>query len=239
MLADIKQYFASLLRRKKESPPEARSEGTSPHYVRRLHPRHGPLRGAIKFLVPELGSVDVVNLAVGGALIEAIGAELEPFLSPGGELQGELLILHERIPCVLLPVNYYDAATGCRFIHSDQSLILWLRRHLDLFRIGHNMKLVGVDPATYAAEGFSLVATKTQVEISGKSPHFDVSLGLGDREEVLQSAHGPDELVMALFVLLGFQESQGTGPLVATIAAAISRTTAAFESLEPPFQEVS
>lgn len=220
------------------SPPEIDAQDRS-HHIRRLHPRHGPLHGAVTFYLQGYGLINVSNLSVGGLLLTVLHNDVRSFFSPHGEVTGYLSILNERRRVTLLIVHSSHEAVNCRILHNDQSAILWMLPYLNMFRSGTQLKPVPKQPQKYESRDLSVTAGTDELRIEHLSPYLSVVLSTSSSLVIPDTPAEQHSLGLALFVLFGFIECSLPHSTLTLAKSAIERVTCAFDQAHQVVEEAS
>lgn len=220
------------------SPPEINTQDRS-HHIRRLHPRHGPLHGAVTFYLQGYGLINVSNLSVGGLLLTVLHNDVRSFFSSNGEVTGYLSILNERRRVTLLIVHSSQESVNCRIMHSDQSAILWMLPYLNMFRSGTQLKPAPKQPQKYELRDLSVTVGAAELHIENLSPYLSVVISTSIPLVMPDSSAEQHSLGLALFALFGFLECPLPISLLTSAKSAIERVTCAFDQDHLVVEEAS
>jgi len=201
----LKKFWTDLLHVPEPDPPPAAVDDTT-HHIRRLHPRHGPLYGAVSFHLEGYAPINVANLSVGGLLLTDISQDVSGYCTNHAETTGYLSIVNDRRPITVSIVSISNHAVNCRIMHDDQSTILWMIPYLNLLRQGTQLKRNPKQPEKYQAGGLSVTAGAAGLTIESLSPPFAVPISTSRPLVAPDREADRHALRLCLFVLFGFIE---------------------------------
>lgn len=240
MISALKSILVEWIQGAEEpTPPPEISSQDRPHHIRRLHPRHGPLHGAVTFYLPRYGLITIANLSVGGLLLTVLHQDVSAFFSSTGEVTGYLSILNEKRRVTLLIVHSSDQFVNCRILHNDQSAILWMLPYLNMFRSGTQLKPARKQPQKVEYRDLSVTVGAAEVHIDNLSPYLSVVMSTSSPLVIPDTAAEQHSLGLALFVLFGFIECSLPQSMLVSAKSAIERVTCAFDQDHLVVEEAS